>query len=165
MTEYQTIVKNQKLPVSEDYSFLRSEGLKNIQALASSIWNNYNISDPGITILELLSYAITDLGYRTSFNVEDILAYKPDGSETVEKMFFTANEILPCNPITINDYRKLLIDIDGIKNAWMLKGHQEQDLYADCQKSILTYEISNNRKIELNGLYDVLIEFDVFNDV
>lgn len=165
MTEYQTIVKNQKLPVSEDYSFLRSEGLKNIQALASSIWNNYNISDPGITILELLSYAITDLGYRTSFNVEDILAYKPDGSETVEKMFFTANEILPCNPITINDYRKLLIDIDGIKNAWMLKGHQEQDLYADCQKSILTYEISDNRKIELNGLYDVLIEFDVFNDV
>jgi hypothetical protein len=165
MTQYQTIVKNRKLSASEDYVFLRSEGLKHIQNLASAIWNDYNIHDPGITILELLCYAITDLGYRTSFSVEDILAYNPDGSEPKEKMFFTANEILPCNTITINDFRKLLVDLDGVKNAWMLKAKQEIDIYADCQKSVLTFENSINKKIELNGLYDVLLEFDVFNDL
>jgi len=165
MTEYQTIVKNQTLPASQDYAYLRSEGIKHIQGLASNIWTDYNIHDPGITILELLSYAITDLGYRTSFNVEDILAYNPDELGPKEKMFFTANEILPCNPITINDFRKILIDIEGIKNAWMLKAKQEIDLYADCKKSELSYLNSVNKEIELNGLYNVLLEFDVFDDL
>ena len=57
-----------------DYAFLRREGVKTIEKLAGSRWTDYNTHDPGITILEVLCYAITDLSYRLSFEMEDLLA-------------------------------------------------------------------------------------------
>ncbi len=48
-----------------------------------------------------------------AFKMKDLLAPSPE--EEAKKQFFTAREILTVNPLTINDYRKLLIDIDGVK--------------------------------------------------
>ena len=48
------------LPLSQNYSQLKTAGLDYIKALASSQWNNYNDSDPGITILDQLCYALTE---------------------------------------------------------------------------------------------------------
>ena len=62
-----TISKEKPKIPALDYEFLRQEGLKYIEALASDIWTDYNSHDPGITILEMLCYAITDLGLRTNF--------------------------------------------------------------------------------------------------
>ena len=62
---------------SMQYDYLRSVGLKHIQDLSGKIWTNYNLSDPGVSILEVLGYAITDLGYRTSYPIPDILAQNP----------------------------------------------------------------------------------------
>ena len=69
-----TIQKKPVLPQSSDYNFLRQKGLDYIEQLGSKLWTDYNIHDPGITLLEALSYAITDLGYRTSLNLKDLLA-------------------------------------------------------------------------------------------
>ncbi|MGZ4117650.1 MAG: hypothetical protein ACXVPY_09220, partial [Bacteroidia bacterium] len=66
---------------SMQYDLLRSEGLRHIQELAGKIWTDYNLSDPGISILEVLSYAITDLGYRTNYQIKDILAQDPDAPQ------------------------------------------------------------------------------------
>src|SRR4051812_45866641 len=97
---------------SMQYDFLRQEGLNRIQELAGKIWTDYNLSDPGISIMEVLSYVITDLGYRTSYPIKDILAQDPDALPTDIKNFYTARQIMPMNPVTFNDYRKLLIDCD-----------------------------------------------------
>ena len=72
-----TIQKNPELNPSSDYSLLRQKGLEYIENLGSKLWTDYNIHDPGITILEALCYAITDLGYRTSMDIKDLLA-EPD---------------------------------------------------------------------------------------
>ena len=145
-----------------DYEFLRSEGLKYIEQLSSRIWTDYNIHDPGITILELLCYAITDIGYRTSFPIEDILAEGRGEGEDRGPEFPTAAEILPMRPVTVNDYRKLLIDIDGIRNAW-LREHTGTSYYLDCSESGLSRKPPQgaaSRKITLGGLYDVVIDLD-----
>src|SRR5580765_6285944 len=68
------IQKSPKPDHSEDYGWLRQKGLEYIEQLGSRLWTDYNIHDPGITLLELLSFALTDLAYRTSFNVADLLA-------------------------------------------------------------------------------------------
>ncbi|NOZ26259.1 MAG: diguanylate cyclase [Nitrospirae bacterium] len=140
-----------------DYAFLRSEGLKYIEQLSSRIWTDYNIHDPGVTIIELLCYAITDLGYRTSFPVKDILAEGGGGK------FLTAAEILPTRPVTVNDYRKLLIDIDGIKNAW-LRVHTGTEYHLVCPEGGLSHKPPPSgvpsRKITPGGLYDVIIDID-----
>ena len=67
------IVKNPKLRESKDYALLRAEGLTKLERLASTVWTDYNVHDPGITFLELLCYAITELGYRTGYDIGELL--------------------------------------------------------------------------------------------
>jgi hypothetical protein len=164
MPENITIQKNPQLPQSMDYAVLRELGMKYIEDLGNKFWTDYNIHDPGITLLELFCYAITDLGYRTSLDIKDLLAPAPGEKADYNRQgFFTAREILTVNPWTTRDYRKLLIDIDGIKNAWLFCKEcpcDEMYLYASCAKSILQYTPATEHQIIIKGLYDVLIEFE-----
>lgn len=175
--EQLVIEKIRQLEPASDYDFLRSEGLKYIEELGSTLWTDYNAHDPGITILEVLCYALTELGYRTAFDIKDLLAAK-NGDIGVQQTFFSAKNILSAAPLTVEDYRKLLIDIDGIRNAWLspfrdetgrLSGRpsQEVPLYAHCRKDILTYE-ETEHSIALRGLYKVVLdleESDEFGDM
>ncbi|MGZ4078085.1 MAG: hypothetical protein ACXVDW_11400, partial [Bacteroidia bacterium] len=161
---------------SMQYDLLRSEGLRHIQELAGKIWTDYNLSDPGISILEVLSYAITDLGYRTNYQIKDILAQDPDAPQVDIKNFYSARQILPMNPVTFNDYRKLLIDVDvhdpsdigaefvGVKNAWIdISPVNEIPVYIQraLEKLDYTPEIPTSpEKVDINVLYNVLLELD-----
>ena len=64
-----TISKQQPAQKVEDYEFLRKEGLRYIEQFASDLWTDYNSHDPGMTILDIICYAITDLGNRTSYSM------------------------------------------------------------------------------------------------
>jgi hypothetical protein len=164
MMDSVTIPKNPKLDPSQDYAWLRLRGLEYIQQLGSRLWTDYNIHDPGITLLELLCYALTDLGYRTSYNMPDLLAAPPGKTPDFKRQgFHTARKILTINPLTVRDFRKLLIDIDGIKNGWLqVKQTACEDitLYANCDRDVLQYFPSTDHPVTLKGLYDVLVEFE-----
>jgi hypothetical protein len=169
MSAHLTIEKHPVLHESSDYYLLRQKGLEFITQLGSRWWTDHNLHDPGITILEALCYSITELAHRTGSDIKDLLA-TPDGTpfDPARQAFFTAREILTVNPWTVNDFRKLLIDIEGIKNAWLVckKCPCETRLYVDCKKSILTYEkpkppeIAADHEVFAKGLYDILLEFD-----
>lgn len=155
------IIKDPQRQASQDYQRLRKEGLQHIEKLGHKIWTDYNIHDPGITQLELLCYAITDLGHRTSYDIKDILTTEEKGIPVIRDEFHTAREILSCNPVSFNDLRKLLIDIEGISNAWIEK-HTSIRFCVDTANEVLR----NCKKPEtanaqpLNGLYDVYIDYD-----
>lgn len=146
-----------------DYGLLRRTGLQYIEALGSALWTDFNIHDPGITILEALSYALTDLSYRANFPIENLLAVPPDKyPDWACQGFFTAREILTVSPWTNADYRKLLVDLMGVKNAWLFCKQCACDdlyLYADCKTSTLKYE-STEHRVSIKGFYDVLVEFE-----
>lgn len=113
------ISKNQSgFPEHLDFATLRAEGIEHLGNLAGKIWTDHNVHDPGITILEALCYALLDLGYRTQLPAKDIFARNPD-DKSEEDNFLTPARLLTVNPLTITDFRKLLIDIPGIKNAWL----------------------------------------------
>jgi hypothetical protein len=114
-----TIPKKKSQPVAMDRQRLYAIGLDYVQRLSSQIWSDYNVHDPGITTLELLCYALTELSYRASLPIEDLLVSKSNNAEEMKNQFFTARQILPNRPLTLLDYRKLLIDIEGVKNAWL----------------------------------------------
>ncbi|PTQ91921.1 hypothetical protein C8R30_12725 [Nitrosomonas nitrosa] len=103
-----TALRQQHLADSVDTDQLREQARQRIEALASELWTDYNSHDPGITILEQLAYAITDLGLRSRLPIEDLLA---NGSEP---SFYTAREVLPNAALTPNDYRRLLLALDDI---------------------------------------------------
>jgi hypothetical protein len=114
-----TLLKENPLLPAEDYTGMRKQGFSAIEKLGSDIWTEYNNSDPGITILEAVCYAITDLAYRTGFEIKDLLAPENLTGDTWKNIFYTARQILHNNPLTINDYRKLIIDVEGVRNAWV----------------------------------------------
>lgn len=112
-------INGQEQP-SIDVNTLRRLGLDSIIATGSKYWTDYNEHDPGITILEVLVYALTDLGYRTNFPITDILAQQQLSTEELaQSQFYTAREILTVNPLTLLDFRKILVDQEGVDNAWI----------------------------------------------
>ncbi|SMO64005.1 hypothetical protein SAMN06265379_1046 [Saccharicrinis carchari] len=151
-----------------DYLFLKEKGLQYIEELSGKVWTDYNTHDPGITMLEMLCYAITDLASRIDMPIENILTPEKDGS--LEDQFFKALQILPGKPVTENDYRKLFIDIDGVKNCWLQKF--KKTVYVDCKNDLLSYDAKDfdatdkqaKSEFDLNGLYTILIDFNELSD-
>ena len=100
-----------------DFYELRRRGIGFIAELGSDRWTDYNTHDPGITILEAFSYAMTELSYRTALPIADLLSSA--GDPYADQAFPTARQILTVNPVTPDDLRRLLIDLDAVGNAWV----------------------------------------------
>ncbi|WP_235299094.1 hypothetical protein [Portibacter marinus] len=123
--EPKSIKKGKVLPISMDFKGLKREGIEHIQKLSGKIWTDYNEHDPGITILENLCFALTELGYKSNFSVPDLFFSQNGEKRAFAETFYKANEVLPAAPTTINDYRKLLIDnVKEVKNAWLVPKRQ-----------------------------------------
>lgn len=111
-------IEDTQLPIELDYIGLKESGLAYIQKHSGNQWTNLNPSDPGVTILDQLCYAFTELGYCASFPIKDILT-NSDGSLEIENQFFLPEDILTTSPITIQDYSKYIVDkVTGVKNCY-----------------------------------------------
>ncbi|MEM7367448.1 MAG: hypothetical protein AAF587_02535 [Bacteroidota bacterium] len=119
MQDPPTISSKDKLPVSQDFAALKAMGMELLPKLAGELWTDYNEHDPGITILEQLCYALTEMAYRASLPMKNLLTQE-DGSLPLEKnALFPPPEIFPSNPLTIKDYQLFLVDrVPSIRQAW-----------------------------------------------
>ncbi|OWY19633.1 hypothetical protein C7N43_26015 [Sphingobacteriales bacterium UPWRP_1] len=131
------------MPPITNFETLRQEGLDIIRQLSGNQWTDHNLHDPGITLLEALCYALTDLEYRAALPIPNLF-----GGETYQEQFKTATEILPLQkPVTLNDYRRRLIGIKGVQNAWALAN---KDTKSICLHLALEPDISLHE--DLNAL-------------
>lgn len=169
VNQHISIPKNISSNDDLNFDFLRKKGIEYIESLGSQFWTDYNTHDPGITILEVLCYAITDLGMRINLPIEDLLS---NTSTPIDEQFFTAAEILPTQSVTALDYRKIIIDIDPkrIKNCWLQKA--TKTLYVNCKKGKISLKKEDFadtldtfiKETEIKGYYNILVDFDVEND-
>lgn len=149
-----------------DQQQLFAIGLDHIRRLSRGLWTDHNLHDPGITALEQATYALTELSYRAHFPIEDLLAASTDNAGNMAQQFFTPRQILPNRPLTVNDYRKLLIDMVNVRNAWIVPA--DECIYADIPASELNFDDPRIKEparkgiheVHLRGLYKVLLEFD-----
>jgi hypothetical protein len=118
--ESKTIPRSGTQDHCTNYEWLLTRGLQYCQDLGGDLWTDFNQHDPGVTILQQLCYAITDLAYRTDFPIADIMAAPPHANSP-EQPLYTGDRILTSNPVTVADYQQLLYDkIDGVKNSWLV---------------------------------------------
>ncbi|MGB1216318.1 MAG: hypothetical protein ACPG5P_00495, partial [Saprospiraceae bacterium] len=137
MQEPVRIEKKEPLKEVEDLYFLKKKGLESIQQLSGDIWTDYNEHDPGVTILEYLCYALTELGFKSNFKDEDYLFL----NQKKDDILFSLDKILSNGPITPLDFRKIIIDqIRGIKNVWVLPRYKD------------------NTGADFNGLFDIFLQ-------
>ncbi|MGA1308337.1 MAG: hypothetical protein ACO30M_10670, partial [Candidatus Kapaibacteriota bacterium] len=123
-----------------NYERILEYGLEFAQRYSGSIWTDYNYHDPGVTFLEQLSYALTDLAYRTNFEMNDILLEGSDSFSLKESnLFHRPAEIFPSEPLHTVDYRRLIIDrVKEVHNAWVIPVKDDPSGF--------------------NGIYDVLVQ-------
>lgn len=123
------IPESYKIPVMKRYALLKQRALNNIRNLAGDKWTDFNLHDPGITILENLCASIIDLEYRSNFDIADILATAPNTiSNEYTKSIFNAKEILPSNPWSINDFRKIVADVLGVYNVRIITSDPKSEI-------------------------------------
>ncbi len=144
MNQSITIPKEPPSGSALSYDFLHEEGIRHLQQLAGATWTDYNVHDPGLTILEQVCYAMTDLAYRIGFDVGDLI--HEEGPAASPSLFGPA-ALLTGSPVTFQDLRKIIIDLPGVKNAWVEKVAS----YSDPE---------TGASIPLKGLYQVLFEAD-----
>lgn len=146
-----------------DYAILRQEGIRLLERLGGQVWTDFNTHDPGITILEQLCYAITDLGYRINHDIKDLLT---SGSEDPYRSLYSPAKVLTINPVTLNDLRKMIIDVDGVKNAWIepIAASNPAMVYDPSELAIYLEgslpQPPHRQPLRLRGLYQILIETD-----
>lgn len=125
------VIIDELLPVNQDFKALRDQGLAYIQQYSGMEWTNLNPSDPGVTILDQVCYALTELGYCNDFSVNDLLT-RSNGELHITDQFYLPEDIMTVSPLTTTDYRKYLIDgVEGINNAVVtaISSHWAQGIY------------------------------------
>ncbi len=156
----QTITSVAESDPALDQAQLFALGLNDVRRFSRLLWTDHNLHDPGITILELLCYALTDLSYRAQHPLEDLLTTPSGNAQDMTSQFFTAGRVLPNRPLTAIDYRKLLIDLPGVRNAWI--GPAPLHYFADTVAKKLVREgpaTNTKRQVDIHGLYRVRIEY------
>ena len=156
MAEPQTISSAPPPRTSMDYSALREGGMALIRRWAAESWTDHNAHDPGITILEACSYAMTELGLRLQLDVADLLR---SGESNAAADLEPAHRVLPVGPVTHQDLRSLLLDHPLVSDA---------QLFAPAESEVAFYQsigadppltfTPGTPRVRPVGLYEVLVE-------
>jgi hypothetical protein len=104
---------------SLNFNQLRSEGMDHIRKLSGKIWTDHNLHDPGITTLEVLCYALTDLGYRTQQLAKLFESDEKAPLKLIDRYFFAKESALNFAPLTGRDFEEHIARHPAVLCAWV----------------------------------------------
>ena len=151
-----------------DYAALLRQGVAELERLAGDQWTDFNAHDPGITLLDLICYALTDLGYRTFHPIPDLLA---EAGPKADLGLFTPAEVLTTAAVTPDDLRRVALDVPGVKNAWIEQvAVPTPRLRYDAAARTIAIDAGQTSALESEavnptGLWRVLVEKSDLEDV
>lgn len=155
---------------SQDFNFLRQEAFRILQEIGSDIWTDHNTHDPGVTILEALVYALTELSLKVGLPVQDITSSGRE--ETLREFLFPfLDPAIFFNSATkAEDYQKILADSIGLKKGWVLPNKLiEPGIYYSYMSQNLAFDpntinidvnngLPQGERLLLKGCNDILIK-------
>jgi hypothetical protein len=97
-------------PDGLDFAGLREASITLAQQLSGKIWTDYNLHDPGVTILEQMCFGLSELAYQSGLGVGAHLSDQHGVIDFAKYSLFKPHEILPNKAVTLRDYCKLFID-------------------------------------------------------
>ncbi len=130
MSSQHSIPRLQPDPDELDFDGLRRRGIALLQDLSGHQWTDYNYHDPGVTLLELLCYGLTDLVYRTDFDVADFLSNEDGVIDYQAQALYLPQQIFPNQAVTDLDLCKLIYDaLPDVEDVW-IRSHKDQESIA-----------------------------------
>ncbi|EOX8980480.1 hypothetical protein ACPW6J_003616 [Enterobacter hormaechei] len=80
-----------------------------VTELSGDVWTDTGDHDPGITLLQSATWNCSDLSYRASLPLNDLLTCQDQRPLFPEE--FGPEQVLTCNTVTAEDYRRALLDL------------------------------------------------------
>lgn len=133
---------------------MRAAGLEWLRANGPQVWTDFNNHDPGITILESVLYAMSELGYTSQLGIEQLLAGTQSFPEP-EELLFTA-------PVTPADYSAYLMQRKSVKRASVapLNCPDNRLFFPEGGINPPAFIGLPRDEIQLKGLYKLIVELD-----
>lgn len=152
MEGHTTIIR--KIEGEDKYTQLQEKALKNIQRLAGNVWTDYNLHDPGVTLLDALNYGLLEADYRLGFSLPDYLVREGSGFFPRRHALYSPSEIFPVNPVTETDYRKLFVsNIEELSDVRVIV-HPESGTY-DFMLDVWSDTSETRRKQIIKEVYSL----------
>lgn len=97
-------------PEPLSHADLREKGIALAQAASGQLWTDYNLHDPGVTLLEAWCYALTEDVFNARQPVADLLTASDGLIHFEEHGLHTAPVALPCRALTEQDHLRWIMD-------------------------------------------------------
>ncbi|EGS6537739.1 hypothetical protein I9G02_004512 [Salmonella enterica] len=104
--------ENALFPAVKDaiaFEALWQQAHEKVTALSGDIWTDTGDHDPGVTLLQSATWNCSDLSYRASLSLNDLLTHQD--RDTLFPEEFGPEQVLTCNTVTTEDYRRALLDV------------------------------------------------------
>lgn len=115
------------------FDTLWQQAMETITSLSGTIWTDTGDHDPGVTLLQAAAYTVSDLSYRASLPLNDLLSDERTSShQGIFPEAFGPEQTLTCGPVTTQDYRRALRDLHGDDIAALTSGSGRDFLLYDA---------------------------------
>ena len=110
-------------PISFDV--LRQNAIARAQDASRDVWTDYNLHDPGVTLLEQSSFALTEVAYQAAHLTRDLLTGDTGNLDFSGLALFDPKQVLPSEPVTDLDLSALISDSADIDRCTVKQaGHR-----------------------------------------
>jgi hypothetical protein len=100
-------------------------GITYAQQLSGKVWSDYNTHDPGVTILEQVCFALTDIIYRSDFAVCDLLADDYGRIDYTHYGLAPPDDIFSPPPQVPYEYEKFIVKtVPQLEQVWFQTSEQ-----------------------------------------
>ncbi|HEJ6984402.1 TPA: hypothetical protein SMF26_004504 [Serratia marcescens] len=133
MAENSKAVSTAATPVSEavqeqiHFDTLWATTQSALALYAEQSWSARGEDDPGVTLLQALAYGVSDISYRHTLPLQDLLTEKnDDGRDPAISLDHKGNLFAPefgpewaltSSPVTMEDYRRAILDLVPLANG------------------------------------------------
>ncbi|MDW3223293.1 MAG: hypothetical protein R8G34_10465 [Paracoccaceae bacterium] len=109
-------------PAPKDFDTLRRSAIGFAQAASGNIWTDYNLHDPGVTLLEQTCFALSEVSFQAVHSTADLLTNDRGDIRFNGLSLFLPSQVLPGDPVTMLDLATELTEVDGISRVLVSRG-------------------------------------------
>lgn len=97
-----------------EFADLRHAAIGYAQDASGGIWTDFNLHDPGVTLLEQSCFALSEIAYRVAHPDRDLLTDTRGHFNFHDLAMFTPRKVLNTDPVTTRDLEAWLSDCPDV---------------------------------------------------
>lgn len=110
----------------EDFADLRRVAVDYAQEASGKIWTDYNLHDPGVTLLEQTCFALSEIAYQVGLPTRDLLTNQRNNFCFHNLGLFRPRKVLNTTPVTRDDLAAWLCSCKDVESVTVAEPDPER---------------------------------------